>query len=251
MRRTAAAVRKVEGLPPAGGGRGRNMRPIPYRPSWWRIVSNAGGGAYTLHAQRWDPSSHAFADVSYEDPHGQYGADVTGYDHLGRDDGAADSVVPGWQIWAGQWVTLIDTAAPGTSSMAGLYAQRWVDLLDTTADGDTYTLDESDWRGRSVVLFVAYYEGDESAAKSGWNWIEPHGVGFGVIVGPDCEVPIATAQWDMLGADTVQVILDCADGGKLKLKATDDFTNQHQVVVAALAWTAMEGAQAVLPTDKD
>ncbi len=95
----------------------RNTRTPGGRPkAWWRIVTNAGSGEYTVRKQEWDPVGGQLQDVSdATDP--DYGVDRTAYHHVGVGYIAVGQKVPGWRIYAGgEWVLLIGSPDEGTAS---------------------------------------------------------------------------------------------------------------------------------------
>ena len=141
VRKIAEAARIIESLglgsaALAGGGR-RNSRPIRYRKTFYRIVTDAGGGAYTLRKQAWSTSTDALADVTdADDP--EYGLNQAGYDYLGQADGEVDAIVPGWKVYVDGEPVLLVAAVVAAGSGGG--ALEWGFPTTAFTSGTNITL---------------------------------------------------------------------------------------------------------------
>jgi len=144
-RRTAAAVRKVETMgppaPPAGA-----PRPVQYKPAFYRLAADAGGGQYSAYAQAWNAEDGELADVT-DTHHSEYNRAVTVYDLRGRSgaavgDAGTGLIVCGWKVWVnGEWVTLVDVAkaTPGAGEAATRnYSYRAHIVAPCDADNDPF-----------------------------------------------------------------------------------------------------------------
>ena len=144
VKRTAAAVRKIERLspstmpPPASSPGGSS----PYRKAWYRIVSSEGDGTYTARLQRWDPQGVPPALIDIDDVHHpEYGLDQDAWDVRGQDTAAAGDRVGGWQTWInGQWCLLIDAGGGGGDGLL------WGKLVGDWTNGNVFPLDPCDIR---------------------------------------------------------------------------------------------------------
>lgn len=148
-RRTAAAVRRVEAMAPDVGGGATARRNAPYKPAFYRLATNVGGGQYTCRRQAWDATNKKFIDVG-EPNQAEYGVDVTAYDFRQRADGVAGAadvgqIVRGWKTHVGgatladgTWITLVDvstTASPETGEVVVRnYAKVFHDAGEQAAD---------------------------------------------------------------------------------------------------------------------
>jgi len=126
-----------------------------------KIVSNAGGGEYTVTEQWWDPSgagqwSDATAPLGY--------VQATARDYRNCDWGQVGTRVMFWEQRAtgGALEVLIDlTGSPeGLAQADGIHKvlDKWVDITQGT--DKTYIDDaDDDWRGRAVWYSVRPYTG--------------------------------------------------------------------------------------------
>jgi len=170
VRKLAAGLKKLDSLV-AGGGPSEqraNTRPAPYVKGWYRVVTNEGGGEYTVRRQQWNAETKALEDLTDNfDP--EYNRDQTARDIRAAADAGAGDRVPGWQTTVnGQWLLLLDTS--GVTGPAGLSLDVWVNCPKTQGlphPSWTLCIDERDWRGVQFPLSIAYFAGTEAEAREG------------------------------------------------------------------------------------
>lgn len=141
--RIARAVKFVEDLQRRGGaGQQRAQAATASRKRWVgvaRIVSDDGGGSYTVTVQRPAVTDSTMTLADRQDPSALVSA--AAYDYLGRAGAAADAVVPYWEerTFDGEMVLLLDAAA-ATAGMLGVPTAAY-------SSGATITLDPCDAGG--------------------------------------------------------------------------------------------------------
>ena len=191
-----------------------------------KVVSNAGGGAYTVTEQWWDPSgSGQWADATA--PLGYVQAAAR--DCRNRDSGAAGDYVRFWEQRAtgGGLEVLVDvTGTDGeeqetvtTHAGIALAVAAWYDVADEGTG--TITLSSADWRGRLITYNASWQA--EPVSRPLANTED----GTSALDGAaNTKVTIVTKN---INGDVADVYVDGTDGGKLKIDLTDNGNYGHFV----------------------
>ncbi len=220
--------RRQEAGDRAAGGSAADDRsaPAPAGPRFGvgEIVTNTGGGAYTITEQWWDPSgsgqwSDATAPLGY--------VQVVARDYLERDTGVTGDFVRFWEQRAtgGAMEVIIDVGGTdgdeqeSVSEHAGLALAeaRWYDVKDEGTG--TITLSSADWRGRLLMYHAAWET--EPISRPLANTEDGTFVLYGVAA---TKVTIVSKS---IGGDLADLYVDGTDGGKLKIDLTDNGNYGH------------------------
>jgi hypothetical protein len=116
LRQIAKTIRRVNILWRAnhsGAGTVKPHRNVPPEKAWYKIVTNAGGGDYTVMFQQWGttgtPAVLDALENNSDAHHPEYNLNQPARDFQGRDSGYVGQLVPGWQTWVnGLWYLVID-----------------------------------------------------------------------------------------------------------------------------------------------
>jgi hypothetical protein len=118
LKATERVERTLVGHSGGGNGPGRGF-PV-YKKKWYRIVSNAGGGAYTARLQEWIPDAPGvpahLSDIS-DAHHPEYNLNQAAWDCRGYAGAAVNARVQGWKVWVnGEWYLVLDCLPLGDAN---------------------------------------------------------------------------------------------------------------------------------------
>jgi len=117
VRKVADTVKKVQGLPPGYASHLPASYRAPWQQPYYLIVSDVGGGAYTVTRAVWDVGTSAFVALTdSDDP--EFNLVQNAWDSGARAGAAPGAAVPGSKLWVnGTWYLVLDISNTASGDM--------------------------------------------------------------------------------------------------------------------------------------